>query len=209
MAENDLIWWKRGIVYQIYPRSFQDSNGDGVGDLTGIRERLDYFDWLGVDAVWISPIYPSPMADFGYDVADYCDIDPLFGIAGRFRPAARRGARARPEGHPRLRAEPHVGPASLVRGEPLVARRIRSATGTSGAIRRRTAAPPNNWMSQFRRPRLDVRPTTGQYYYHASCSEQPDLNWRNPDGARGDVRRAALLARPRRRRLPRRCDLAC
>ena len=77
-------WWKHGIVYQIYPRSFQDSNGDGVGDLDGICERLDYLAWLGVDAIWISPIYPSPMADFGYDVADYCDVDPLFGTLADF-----------------------------------------------------------------------------------------------------------------------------
>jgi alpha-glucosidase len=82
MVEN--IWWKRGIIYQIYPRSFQDTNGDGVGDLQGIRGRLDYLSWLGVDAIWISPIYPSPMADFGYDVADYCDIDALFGSLADF-----------------------------------------------------------------------------------------------------------------------------
>ena len=73
------VWWKRGVIYQIYPRSFQDSNGDGVGDLTGIIERIDYLSWLAVDAIWISPIYPSPMIDFGYDVKDYCDVDPLFG----------------------------------------------------------------------------------------------------------------------------------
>jgi alpha-glucosidase len=72
------VWWKHGVIYQIYPRSFQDTDGDGVGDLKGINERLDYLSWLGVDAIWISPIYPSPMADFGYDVSDYCDIDPLF-----------------------------------------------------------------------------------------------------------------------------------
>ena len=77
MAEA--VWWKRGVVYQIYPRSFQDSNGDGVGDLEGIRQRLDYLSWLGVEAIWISPVYPSPMADFGYDISDYCGIDPLFG----------------------------------------------------------------------------------------------------------------------------------
>ena len=77
-------WWERGIVYQIYPRSFMDSNGDGIGDLTGIREKLDYLQWLGVDAIWISPIYPSPMADFGYDVASYVHIDPLFGTLRDF-----------------------------------------------------------------------------------------------------------------------------
>jgi alpha-glucosidase len=72
-------WWERGIIYQIYPRSFMDSNGDGVGDLGGIRNKLDYLQWLGVDAIWISPIYPSPMADFGYDISNYTDIDPIFG----------------------------------------------------------------------------------------------------------------------------------
>ena len=77
-------WWKRGIVYQIYPRSFQDTNDDGVGDLEGIRRRLDYLVWLGVDAIWISPIFASPMADFGYDVSDYCAIHPLFGTLEDF-----------------------------------------------------------------------------------------------------------------------------
>jgi alpha-glucosidase len=77
-------WWQRGVIYQIYPRSFQDSNADGTGDLPGITARLDYLHWLGVDAIWISPIFPSPMADFGYDVADYVDIDPLFGTLADF-----------------------------------------------------------------------------------------------------------------------------
>lgn len=77
-------WWKTAVVYQIYPRSFADSNGNGVGDLKGISQRLDYLTWLGVDAVWLSPFYRSPMADFGYDVADYCDVDPLFGSLGDF-----------------------------------------------------------------------------------------------------------------------------
>ena len=77
-------WWQQGIVYQVYPRSFQDSNGDGVGDLNGIAQRLDHLVELGVDAIWISPIYPSPMADFGYDVADYTDIHPLFGDLAEF-----------------------------------------------------------------------------------------------------------------------------
>src|ERR671927_965558 len=73
------MWWRDAVVYQIYPRSFQDSNGDGVGDLPGITSRLDYLQWLGVDAIWISPIFRSPMKDFGYDIADYCDVDPIFG----------------------------------------------------------------------------------------------------------------------------------
>ena len=72
-------WWEGGVVYQVYPRSFQDSDGDGVGDLAGLIARLDYIAGLGVDAIWLSPIFPSPMADFGYDVADYCGVDPLFG----------------------------------------------------------------------------------------------------------------------------------
>src|SRR5512142_1155058 len=81
---QDLSWWNHAVVYQVYPRSFQDSNGDGIGDLLGIRARLDYFVELGIDAIWISPIYPSPMADFGYDVADYCGIDEVFGTIEDF-----------------------------------------------------------------------------------------------------------------------------
>src|SRR5687767_4558174 len=78
------LWWQRGVIYQIYPRSFMDSNGDRTGDLPGITSKLDYLQWLGVDAIWISPIFPSPMADFGYDVADYTDIEPLFGTLSDF-----------------------------------------------------------------------------------------------------------------------------
>ena len=92
-----LKWWQRGVIYQIYPRSFQDTNGDGVGDLAGIIARLDYLVDLGVDAIWISPIYPSPMADFGYDVADYCDIDPIFGTLADLDPPDRRRPRTRPQ----------------------------------------------------------------------------------------------------------------
>ena len=94
---QDLSWWKHAVVYQVYPRSFQDSNGDGIGDLNGIGNRLDYFVELGIDAIWISPIYPSPMEDFGYDVADYCGIDPMFGTMQDFdrllEEAHRRGLR--------------------------------------------------------------------------------------------------------------------
>ena len=81
---DNFRWWQRGIIYQIYPRSFKDSNGDGIGDLRGIHGKLDYLQWLGVDAIWISPIFPSPMADFGYDVSNYTDIDPIFGTLADF-----------------------------------------------------------------------------------------------------------------------------
>jgi alpha-glucosidase len=81
---SELVWWQRGVIYQVYPRSFQDTNGDGIGDLAGISARLAYLALLGSDAVWISPVYPSPMADFGYDVADYCNIDPIFGTLDDF-----------------------------------------------------------------------------------------------------------------------------
>ena len=81
---NKLSWWQRDIVYQIYPRSFQDSNDDGVGDLAGVLDRLDYLQWLGVKNIWLSPVYPSPMNDFGYDISDYCDIDPIFGTLADF-----------------------------------------------------------------------------------------------------------------------------
>src|SRR5436309_13109403 len=96
-VEKDHAWWQRGIIYQIYPRSFMDSNGDGTGDLPGIISRLDYLEWLGVDAIWISPIFPSPMADFGYDVSVYTSIDPLIGTLVDFdrllADALRRGLR--------------------------------------------------------------------------------------------------------------------
>src|SRR5688500_11552003 len=81
---RDHEWWQHGVIYQIYPRSFQDSNGDGIGDLPGIISRLDYLESLGVDAIWLSPIYPSPMADFGYDISDYVDVDPMFGTLADF-----------------------------------------------------------------------------------------------------------------------------
>ena len=116
-------WWQRGAIYQIYPRSFADANGDGVGDLRGIEQRLEHLSALGVEAVWLSPIFPSPMADFGYDVADYCDIDPQFGTLEDFDALIARVPRARDPDHPRLGPEPHLGPAPVVRGVALEPRR--------------------------------------------------------------------------------------
>ena len=103
---TDRPWWEDAVLYQVYPRSFQDTNGDGIGDLEGIRQRLDHFVDLGIDGVWISPIYPSPMADYGYDVSDYCGIDPSFGT--------RRDARTRPPPDSRFRPEPLLASAPMV-----------------------------------------------------------------------------------------------
>src|SRR3954451_5829537 len=142
------IWWKNGIIYQIYPRSFQDSNGDGVGDLNGIVQRLGYLVWLGVDAIWISPIYPSPMADFGYDIADYCGVDPLFGTLDDFDrligEAHRRGLKVILDFVPNHTSDRH--PWFLEsRSSRANAKRdwyIWRDPGPGGG-------PPNNWVSQF------------------------------------------------------------
>ena len=204
---NAVPWWEKGIIYQIYPRSFQDSDGDGIGDLPGITSRLDYLQWLGVDAIWISPIYPSPMADFGYDVSDYTRDPPGLRHAGGLRPPARRGPPARHEGHPRLRAQPHLGPAPVVPGEPLQ----RDNPKRDWYIWRDPkpdGGPPNNWLSVFGGRAWEFDEKTGQYYYHAFLKEQPDLNWRNPEvrQAMFDVLRFWLERG--RGRLPRRRALA-
>jgi alpha-glucosidase len=172
-------WWQRGIIYQVYPRSFQDSNGDGVGDLRGITQRLDYLRWLGVDAVWISPIYPSPMKDFGYDVADYCDIHPQFGTLQDFddlvHEAHGRGLKIVLDFVPNHTSDQHPW--------FLESRSSRSNPKRDWYIWRDPApdgGPPNNWLSNFGGSGWQFDEKTRQYYYHAFLPEQPDLNWRNP-----------------------------
>jgi alpha-glucosidase len=172
-------WWQRGVIYQIYPRSFQDSNGDGLGDLVGIERRLDYLAELGVDAIWISPIYPSPMADFGYDVADYCDVDPRFGTLADFD-------RLIASAHDRhLRVLLDFVPNHSSDRHPwfVESRASRSSSKRDWYIWRDPApggGPPNNWISDFGGSAWEWDETSGQYYYHAFLKEQPDLNWRNP-----------------------------
>ena len=140
MDRGRAAWWQSAVIYQIYPRSFQDSNGDGVGDLAGILRRLDYLAWLGIDAIWLSPIYPSPMADFGYDVADFTDIDPLFGSLTDFdalvAAAHERGIKIILDYVPNHSSDRHpwFQEARRSRGR-------RSATGTSGATPDPMAAP--------------------------------------------------------------------
>jgi alpha-glucosidase len=172
-------WWQKAVIYEIYPRSFQDSDGDGVGDLKGIVERLDYLSWLGVDAVWIAPIYPSPMADFGYDVADYVGIDPLFGTLADFdRLVAAlhaRGIRLILDFVPNHTSDRHpwFKEARASRDNPRRDWYIWRDPAPGGG-------PPNNWVSQAGGSAWAFDEATGQYYYHAFLACQPDLNWRNP-----------------------------
>jgi alpha-glucosidase len=183
----DVTWWKHGVIYQIYPRSFLDSKGDGVGDVCGIIDRLDYLAWLGVDAIWISPIYPSPMADFGYDIMDYRGIDPIFGtlddVDRLLREAHGRGMRIILDLVPNHTSNRHPW--------FLESRSSRSNRKRDWYIWR-DAKPdgglPNNWTSNFGGSAWAWDEATQQYYYHAFLQEQPDLNWRNPEV------RAALYA---------------
>ena len=178
-VSRETVWWKRGTVYQVYPRSFQDTNHDGIGDLKGITRRLDYLAWLGVDAVWISPIYPSPMADFGYDVADYCGVDPIFGHVADFAELVAEAHRHKLKvildfvpNHSSI-DHPWFAESRSSRGNPRRDWYIWRDPAPDGG-------PPNNWLSNFGGPAWTRDEATGQYYYHAFLPEQPDLNWRNP-----------------------------
>ena len=174
-----VLWWQTGVIYQIYPRSFQDTNGDGIGDLKGIERRLDYLASLGVDAIWISPIYPSPMADFGYDVADYCGVDPRFGTLADFddllAQAHARGLKVLLDFVPNHTSDRHPWFVE--------SRSSRDNPKRDWYIWRDPApdgGPPNNWISDFGGSAWEWDEATGQYYYHAFLKEQADLNWRNP-----------------------------
>ncbi len=173
-------WWQRGVIYQVYPRSFSDSDGDGIGDLRGITSRIDHLVELGVDALWISPIYPSPMADFGYDVADYCDVDPRFGALADFdillAAAHQRGLKVILDFVPNHSSDQHPW--------FLESRSSRTDPRRDWYVWRDPApggGPPNNWISDFGGSAWEWDEATGQYYLHAFLKEQPDLSWRNPD----------------------------
>jgi len=174
------LWWQHGVIYQIYPRSFQDSDGDGIGDLKGIERRLDYLADLGIDAIWISPIYPSPMKDFGYDVADYCDVDPRFGTLADFdalvKAAHAKGLRVLLDLVPNHSSDQHpwFRESRSSRDNPKRDWYIWRDPRPGGG-------PPNNWISDFGGSAWEWDEATSQYYYHAFLKEQPDLNWRNPE----------------------------
>jgi alpha-glucosidase len=173
-------WWRTGVIYQIYPRSFQDSDGDGIGDLAGILRRLDYLADLGIDGIWISPIFPSPMADFGYDVSNYIDIEPMFGDLTTFdrllAEAHRRGLKVILDYVPNHTSDRHPWfvESRSSRESPKRDWYVWRDAKSGGAV-------PNNWVSEFGGSAWSWDQPSEQYYYHAFLSEQPDLNWRNPD----------------------------
>jgi alpha-glucosidase len=162
-------WWEQAVVYQIYPRSFQDSDGDGVGDLGGIVQRLDHLVWLGVDAFWLSPIYPSPLADFGYDVSDYTAVDPQLGTLDDFDELV---AAAHERG---LRVLLDLIPCHTSIEHPWFREH------TDWYIWSPVDGPPNNWVSSFGGPAWSRDEQTGRWYLHSFYPEQPDLDWRNPE----------------------------
>jgi alpha-glucosidase len=167
-------WWKTAVVYQIYPRSFLDTSGDGVGDLEGIRRKLDHLQWLGVDAIWLSPFFTSPMADYGYDVADYCDVDPIFGTLADFD-------RLLAEAHDRdIRVLIDWVPNHSSDQHPwfVESRSSRDNPKRDWYVWR---DQPNNWKAAFGGDAWTWDDTTGQWYLHMFLPEQPDLNWNNPD----------------------------
>jgi len=176
-------WWRDAVIYQVYPRSFSDANGDGIGDLAGVAARLGHIRDLGVDAVWLSPFYVSPQADAGYDVADYCDVDPAFGTLADFDALlhAVHGAGMRlivdlvpnhtSSEHPWFRAALDAPSGSRERRRYIV----RRGRGTSGEL------PPNDWTSVFGGPAWSPIGAEGEWYLHLFDAGQPDLDWTNPD----------------------------
>lgn len=179
ISVNDLKWWQKAVFYQIYPRSFADGNGDGIGDFKGMIERLDYLQELGIDAVWLSPHYPSPQHDCGYDVSDYTDVAPEYGTLDDFKrfleEAHRRSIRVILDLVLNHTSDQHPWfvESRSSRDNPKRHWYVwRDGKGPN--------SPPNNWYSFFGGSAWEYDPTTDQYYYHAFLKEQPDLNWRNP-----------------------------
>ncbi|MCZ7535661.1 MAG: alpha-amylase family glycosyl hydrolase [Acidimicrobiia bacterium] len=175
-------WWRDGVLYQLYPRSFADSNGDGIGDLPGITGRLDHLQWLGVDGIWLSPITVSPNDDWGYDVADYCDVDPTLGTLAdaeeMIAQAARRDIRVILDLVPNHTSDRH--PWFV---DARSSRDSRYRDWYVWADPKPDGSPPNNWVSTFHpgRPAWTLDEVTGQYYLHNFLPSQPDLNWWNPE----------------------------
>lgn len=173
-------WWRGAVVYQIYPRSFLDTNGDGVGDLRGIAAKLDYITALGVDAIWLSPVYPSPNRDFGYDVSDYCGVDPSFGSMADFdrllAGAHERGLKVILD-----QVLSHSSDQHPWFQESLLSRDNARADWYVWADAEEDGTPPNNWLAAFGGPAWSWHPVRRQYYHHKFLKQQPKLNFHNAD----------------------------
>jgi alpha-glucosidase len=172
-------WWKHAVFYEVYPRSFADSNNDGVGDLNGITSKLDYLHELGIDAIWITPCFPSPQVDFGYDVSDYVNIDPMYGTLKDFDRLVKEAKKR----NIRVVLDFVINHSSDQHKWFLDSKSSKTADKRDWYIWRDGRAPgqpPNNWQSIFGGPAWTLDPETGQYYYHFFYPQQPDLNWRNP-----------------------------
>jgi alpha-glucosidase len=172
-------WWKHAIIYEIYPRSFQDTNGDGMGDLNGITQRLDYLKDLGIDAIWITPFYPSPQIDYGYDIADYTAIDPDYGTMADFERLVQEAKKR----NIRVLMDFVINHTSDQISWFKESRSSKTNSKRDWYIWRdgKNGGPPNNWLSWFGGSAWTLDPKTNQYYYHYFYTEQPDLNWRNPE----------------------------
>ena len=172
-------WWQHAVFYEIYPRSFADSNNDGIGDLSGIASKLDYLKDLGVDAIWITPCFPSPQVDFGYDVSDYEAIDPMYGTMKDFDRLASEGKKR----NIRIILDFVVNHTSDQHKWFVDSKSAKTSEHRDWYIWRDgkdPGQPPNNWLSTFGLSAWKLDPKTNQYYYHYFYPEQPDLNWRNP-----------------------------
>jgi alpha-glucosidase len=185
-AESD--WWRGAVIYQIYPRSFRDSNGDGIGDLQGVIQKLDYVASLGVDGIWLSPFFTSPMKDFGYDVSDYCDVDPLFGTLADFDALL---AKAHALGLKVIidQVWSHTSDQHPWFKQSAASRDNPKADWYVWADAKPDGAPPNNWQAMFGGASWTWNPRRRQYYLHNFLVEQPDLNYWN-----AEVRDAILAA---------------
>jgi len=186
-ADASGIWWKHAVVYEIYPRSFQDSNGDGIGDLNGITSRLDYLQKLGVDAIWIAPMYPSPQVDFGYDISNYEAVDPQYGTLADMDRLIAEGKKHDVRiildmvlNHTSDKHQWFIDAASS-RTNPKHDWYVwNDGKPGSGPNAHEGRVPPNNWISDFGGSAWEWVPAVHQFYYHEFYKQQPDLNWRNP-----------------------------
>jgi len=178
-------WWRHAVLYEIYPRSFQDSDGDGIGDIKGMTSRLDYLHELGIDAIWITPMYPSPGVDYGYDISDYTAIDPVYGTMADFDILVAEAKKR----NIRVIMDYVINHTSDQNKWFLESRSSRTNPKRDWYIWRdgkgQTATdkgkPPNNWQSWFGHSAWEWDEKTRQYYYHYFYVQQPDLNWRNPE----------------------------